>query len=363
MQSQNDILNPELLWIGKRCYRVNIPNENRNTEHAINYEDEEYDDEFNCEIGENDFFEIETLEGGNKFQLKMHVPQAFHSQVIGSKGATKKRLEQETSCQITVPKINSKDTTVIIKSATKKNIISAKNRIDLIMIAGRSKLQFTHFLSIPFTTKEIQENFVKFKNIILEDSEIFGIDESLFQNSQKLHLTITTLSLFDNEDRVIAAELLQDCKEFIIEPILQDGILKVKMAGLDYMNDDPSSVDVLYAKVISEQLQEISNAINDYFASRGYTQSKSDHVKMHVTLINSLFRDNDDAIMKDESHSRDKDRNNQQQHQRITFDASMILKKYKDYYFGEAIIKEINLSQRFSKSSNGYYESTGILRI
>lgn len=234
--------------------------------------------------------------------------------------------------------------------------MSAKNRIDLIVAGGRSKLQFTHFLSVAFTTsEEIRDNFLKFKQQVLSDTEIFGIDSSLFQAPQKLHLTIATLALLDNEDRSIAAELLQDCKEMIIQPILRDDPLIVKLCGLNYMNDDPSCIDVLYGKVTSDRLQEISNAIAQYFASRGYSQLKNDHVKLHVTLLNSLFRDNDDAIENEESMGRNM--------KRMTFDATNILKKYKDFYFGELQVDEIHLSQRYSKSSNGYYEATGTIKL
>lgn len=32
---ETDILNPELMWIGNRCYRVNMVNENRLNEEQI----------------------------------------------------------------------------------------------------------------------------------------------------------------------------------------------------------------------------------------------------------------------------------------------------------------------------------------
>ena len=85
------VLSPELLWIGQRCYRVNIPSERRNEQERINIDYEE--DEFNCEVDADIFDEIESIENGN-LQLKMHVPSLFYSQIIGTKGATKKRLEQ-----------------------------------------------------------------------------------------------------------------------------------------------------------------------------------------------------------------------------------------------------------------------------
>jgi activating signal cointegrator complex subunit 1 len=77
----------------------------------------------------------------------------------------------------------------------------------MIVTAARSKHQFTHFLSIAFT-KEVCENFLKFQHTILNDPEINGIDKSLFQVPQKLHLTISTLALLDNEDRIFASEVI-----------------------------------------------------------------------------------------------------------------------------------------------------------
>lgn len=125
------------------------------------------------------------------------------------------------------------------------------------------------------------------------------------------------------------------------------------------MNDDPSAVDVLYGKIVSEELQQISNGIAEYFASRGFIQLRNDHVKLHVTLINSRFGDQDDAVEKDEvQDQRDANRN-----QRKTFDASKILKKYKDFHFGSLNVSEIHLSQRYSKATNGYYEATGVLKL
>lgn len=89
---EENILNPELLWIGSRCYRVNIPNDNRTSiAPRGNYEEEDFDCEL--ELDEDDFLEIETIENG-KFQLKVHVPQQFHGSIIGQKGTTKKRMEQ-----------------------------------------------------------------------------------------------------------------------------------------------------------------------------------------------------------------------------------------------------------------------------
>jgi activating signal cointegrator complex subunit 1 len=162
----------------------------------------------------------------------------------------------------------------------------------------------------------------------------------------------------DDEDRTVAASYLQDCREMIVDPILQGAPqLKVTMKGVDIMNDDPLAVDVLYGKVESEELQQIANGIADYFVERGFIQQSHENVKLHVTLINSLFLSNDDAIEKYPSPTQE------QRSERITFDASKILKEFKDFHFGSITIQEIHLSQRYSKGSNGYYEATGILKL
>lgn len=41
------------------------------------------------------------------------------------------------------------------------------------------------------------------------------------------------------------------------------------MRGIEYMNDDPSEIDILYGKVESEPLQLIADQIVDYFIAKG----------------------------------------------------------------------------------------------
>lgn len=46
--------------------------------------------------------------------------------------------------------------------------------------------------------------------------------------------------------------LLMDCKEQVVLPAVGEGGLKFEVTGLEYMNDDPGEVDVLYAGVKDE---------------------------------------------------------------------------------------------------------------
>lgn len=152
----------------------------------------------------------------------------------------------------------------------------------------------------------------------------------------------------DNNDRLLAANILQECKEIIIEPILEQyGSINLKLKGLEYMNDDPSAVDVLYGKIESEPMQLIADGIVDRLIQKGLMQRKTEKVKLHVTLINSLFREDYDPT------------NPLLKLQRQTFDARKIFELYKDYEFGIQSLDEIHLSQRYSTSNDGFYEATG----
>lgn len=101
-----DVLNPELVWIGQRCYRVNIPNKEAKklvSWRNFNYENEENCEEFEkCtvqpEVEENEE-NLEEISDG-RFQLKMHCPQMFHSHVIGVKGKKKKTQFRINKCQM-----------------------------------------------------------------------------------------------------------------------------------------------------------------------------------------------------------------------------------------------------------------------
>ena len=107
--------------------------------------------------------------------------------------------------------------------------------------------------------------------------------------------------------------MLADCKNNIIVPHLSGGKLEFDISGLEIMNDDPSDVDVLYGKIVDKtgKLQSIVDAIGMYqfvqvkfyfnhymswncpvekFVQSGLMKREYDRVKLHATLLNTLFR-------------------------------------------------------------------------
>ena len=63
------------------------------------------------------------------------------------------------------------------------------------------------------------------------------------------------------------------------------------------MNDDPERVDVLYGRCIdtSGRLQKLADFVVDTLETEGLLDRQYDHVKLHATLMNSLFQVKDDA--------------------------------------------------------------------
>lgn len=82
----------------------------------------------------------------------------------------------------------------------------------------------------------------------------------------------------------------------------------------------------------------------------GLIQRQHDSVKLHVTLINTLFRKRDEEEQ-------------QLQQIRKTFDARSILQKYAAYSFGKQKVTEIHLSLRYSTACDQFFEATALLKI
>lgn len=52
---------------------------------------------------------------------------------------------------------------------------------------------------------------------MIQGCQARGIEEDIFQNPDKLHLTICTLVLTDNVERAEATNMLENCKRDVIE--------------------------------------------------------------------------------------------------------------------------------------------------
>ena len=97
---------------------------------------------------------------------------------------------------------------IVIKGDSKSGVANACSRILLIVESSRSKMDQTHFISIPLNSKDMQEAQMTFRKDVIElihekksekshftNNSHSVIDDSIFQTPSLLHLTIGTLSL------------------------------------------------------------------------------------------------------------------------------------------------------------------------
>lgn len=357
-----DVLRPQIIKIGNRCYRKNpsLQNDVTDEEESWGSEDVVQNCDWNDEACDTQFDIVETDKG---FEISLDIPSTFFKHIIGKKGETRRRLENETKTQIKIPK-SGQEGPIIVAGHDKQGVISAKTRIDVIIDTARQREPFTHFLSFPVTSEAVKCAFTDFKSDVLRqcDSDR-GIDATIFQNPDKLHLTIGTLVLLNDTEIEHARTILQNCLEDLIRPILKDKPLISRVKGLEYMNDDPNNVDVLYAKVElihdPERLQILVDRLVDKFTASGFMQREHDHVKLHITVMNTLMR-------KDPSGAPlpwKQDRKGDIRKDRESFNAVNVMKKFKDYDFGELHINKLHLSQRYGTDCTGYYASAGSIKL
>eukprot|EP00009_Paramoeba_aestuarina_P012589 CAMPEP_0201535286 /NCGR_PEP_ID=MMETSP0161_2-20130828/58587_1 /ASSEMBLY_ACC=CAM_ASM_000251 /TAXON_ID=180227 /ORGANISM="Neoparamoeba aestuarina, Strain SoJaBio B1-5/56/2" /LENGTH=73 /DNA_ID=CAMNT_0047940365 /DNA_START=50 /DNA_END=268 /DNA_ORIENTATION=+ len=68
---------------------------------------------------------------------------------------TKRQIERDTNSSLDIPGKNDKRETVIITGEKKSEVVSANNRVDLIVYQAAESLGPNFFISIPLTDPEI----------------------------------------------------------------------------------------------------------------------------------------------------------------------------------------------------------------
>jgi len=347
-----DICRPPVQWIDGRCYR-----RQEEVEYKVEagYTGEECD-----EVGEDEEgglqHEIVEVQGG-RYRAVLQIAEPFYGFIIGKGGEGKRRLEAETKTRVQVPK-KGQQGEVVVEGRSRSGVAKAASRLDVIVASARARQPFTHFLSIPLNTPALQEAFLKFQDEVVRDApNCRGMHQTLFQNPTLLHLTLGTMALLDDRERQLARDILEDCCHLILRPLLGQGDLEVTIEGLEYMNDDPGEVDVLYAKVQehSGRLQEAANRVVERFVASGLMKQEYDRVKLHCTLINSLFRKEDEGDPEEGG-----------ERERKTFDAKPLLENWGQLCLGQVPVNEVHLSVRRAArktAKTGYYMPSHIVKL
>ncbi|CAG0921473.1 unnamed protein product [Notodromas monacha] len=356
-----DVLKPRLLITRGFRFRVNRSAEPQ----GASYEHDEVEniDDFyskeDLDLDENNGnydVEVKQVYDG-KYEARVPVPSVMLGSVVGKKGVTKQRIEKETQCQLRVPKPGAEGD-VVITSSEKSNVLAAGRRLLMLVETSRHKLKFTHFVSLPLSGSEaLFSRVLDFQEAVRKCYLPEKIDERLFLNMRKMHLTVLVLTLLDDRERQLAMDLLHECFSKKIRPMLADeNGIRVRLKGLEIMNDDWSQVQVVYAKLEPtldslgrDVIQEMADAIQNHFEGSGLApESRCAHVKLHFSVMNSKKLAKEMTTQQDSSW---KPRLNDMK----LFDAKPIYENLLDFDFGEVLISHIHLSILHTVGEDGYY--------
>jgi activating signal cointegrator complex subunit 1 len=253
--------NMDIVTIGNRRYRK-IPID---TKKYSSYEEDPIDEEFysksirqtqcvyndeSCYLDQRkcaNKWKIQEADGNGIYKLEVQIPSAYFGYIIGRNGETKRHLEADTKTIIQIPSKKASNDVIIIKGPLKSNLVSCINRIDLIVSSARQRQSFTHIITFPLNFEILKQTLEKFKSEVLKKcGKDRGVDESIFQNPHKLHLTICTLVLLDEAEKKEAVQILDRLNNSFAKELVDDSPIKIRLKGLEYMIDDPGAVDVLY---------------------------------------------------------------------------------------------------------------------
>ncbi|KAL2332346.1 hypothetical protein Fmac_019927 [Flemingia macrophylla] len=351
-----------------------------------------------------------------KHSVSMQVGASLFRFIKGKGGSTQKMIEDEMGVKIIIP-TSKEDDFVTIEGISIKSVNSASKKIRAIIdeTVASHNLDYSHFISLPLAIHpELVNKLINFQNSILgngscmeestdtdsnegedttdnkevdqlskdkadvavelkvdDDSETvkvnlanipivrytpkaskssasrdLGIDKSIFIKPKTFHLTVLMLKLW-NKDRVkTATEVMQSLSSKVLEA-LDNQPISIRLKGLECMKGSLAKARVVYAPVeeigIEGRLMRacpFSEVIIDAYVEAGLVLEKDvkQGLKLHATVMNSRHRKRKKGTRKVDS-----------------FDARGIFKHYGSEDWGQYLIREAHLSQRFSFDENGYY--------
>ena len=315
-----------------------------------------YKDEVEEEEEEEEGFdEVQELASGD-FEATMDLPSVFFKYIIGKEGKTRATIERDTGCRLRIPR-REEDGPIVIRGPSRRQLLAAKKRIEVIIWSNRPKEAATHFISIPLNVPQLMSGLEEFRSQVWREcSRSEGMNKILFQIPGKMHLTLVMLRLFSSEEEERAVSEIRE-KLAALKDEFGSLQFPVKLCGVESMNDDPSAVDVLYAKIIdsSGRLQQFVDRLAsdlplkapDLFEARKGREG----VKLHATVMNSKFRE---RLQGEADRVQFADR--RRWRKRESFNAQRIFSLFKEFEFGEHTITQLHLSRRGEYGDDGFYK-------
>ncbi|CAB3384657.1 Hypothetical predicted protein [Cloeon dipterum] len=294
-------------------------------------------------------FNVEEESGGkHKFKCNLDLPSQLFGLILGPRASKKNAIEQNTNTKIFVPgKSDDVNGTIVVRGNSVRDVEAACRKIYHIIDTNRNLIKPTHFLGIVIDSPGVKRAFENFK-------KISSIDSKFLQHASKLHLTLGMLVLLKDDEKSTAASIVEDC----VSQNLRDkhGKLKLRLKGVEIMNDDPTAARVLYGDVVKDDAHdELQQQIRQLLCrlnlagllKQDKQHANSDSVKLHMTIANSTFAEKIAGVSADRGAK----------NVNMTFDATDALRKFGDYDFGEQLVNALAICEIGSSSEeHGYVQ-------
>ncbi|CAH9122800.1 unnamed protein product [Cuscuta epithymum] len=284
------------------------------------------------------YVDDQQISPAEKHSLSIEAGASLMRFIKGKGGVTQKKIEQDMGVQIIFP-LSQKEDSITIESNSAESVAGASERIKTIIdeAVNSPNLDYSHFVSLPLAIHvDLVNKLNNFQSSILGATEVneegnlesnsnedtSGIQKSTFINPKTFHLTVLMLKLWNKARVEKAAQVLQEC-----------------------MKGSFASARVLYAPVeeigSEGRLSRACQVIIDAFIEAGLVLEKDTQqkLKLHATVMNARHTT---GRKKWPRHIR-------------PFDARTIYEQYGSEEWGEYLISEAHLSQRFAYDENGYY--------
>ncbi|XP_022033663.1 uncharacterized protein LOC110935597 isoform X3 [Helianthus annuus] len=327
----------------------------------------------------------------DKHSISLEVGSSLFRFIKGKWGSTQAKIEEETGARLIFPPSRNDESLII--EGTSESVAKASERIQLLIdeVVKSPALDYSHFVSLPLALHpQFIDKLIGFQNSILgindaNSSEVLGgssnndgtnedatkiplvsyppkstststskprtstlselgIDKSIFIKPQTFHLTVLMLKLW-NKERVNAAAKIFKGIEADVMDALDGRPVFIKLKGLECMKGSFAKARVLYAPVEvvggEDRLLGACKIITDAFIKGGLVLEKDakNTLKLHATVMNVRQR----KRKKDDRRKFD------------WFDARGIMEQYGSEEWGEYVLPELHLSQRFVYDESGYY--------
>ncbi|OMO54027.1 hypothetical protein CCACVL1_28116 [Corchorus capsularis] len=179
-----------------------------------------------------------------------------------------------------------------------------------------------------------------------------GIEKSIFIKPKTFHLTVLMLKLWNKERVNLAADILKSISSQVMDA-LDNRPLFIRLKGLDCMRGSLAKARVVYAPVEEiggeNRLLRACKVINDAFTEAGLVLERDARQEVKGPIADVIY------TLDSLTFGLQRFRRKNQGKMSRPFDARGIFKQYGSEEWGEYLIREAHLSQRFRFDENGYY--------